>query len=50
LPQAIIYLSQSNDLIVNKFSKKWGLSKHETILRIIERFDLIKEEKDATGI
>jgi len=42
MPQAIIYLSEEEDKIIKEFSKKWELSKHETILKIIREF---KEKK-----
>ncbi len=43
MPQAIIYLDDLHDDKVNKYSKKWNISKHQTILKMIEDF---KEKKE----
>lgn len=39
---AQIYLSESLDNKVNKLSRDWSISKHDTIIRILEKF--VKEE------
>jgi len=38
MPQAIIYTDQKENKIVETFSKKWKLSKTETIKMIIRKF------------
>jgi len=39
MPQAIISLNEKEDKVVNYFSQKWNLSKHETIKKIIREFE-----------
>jgi len=43
MPQAIIFTDKEEDDKVMDFSKKWNLSKAETIKKIIREFE---EEKD----
>lgn len=38
MPQQIVYTDDEEDEIVNKFSKKWNISKAETIKKIIMEF------------
>lgn len=42
MPQAIIYTDEKEDKKVKMFSKKWSLSKQDTIKKIIREF---KEDK-----
>ena len=45
MPQAIIFLGEREDKIVEYYSKKWEVSKHEAILKIIRYFK--EKEKDG---
>lgn len=38
MPQASIYLDQEEDEIVNHYSKKWKISKIDSIKRMIREF------------
>lgn len=44
MPQANIYLDEREGKVIERYSKKWGLNKHDTIRRIIREKG---EEKDA---
>jgi len=37
MPQANIYFTKEEDEIIEEFSKKWDLSKHETVKRLIRK-------------
>jgi hypothetical protein len=39
--QSIVYTDGEEDEIIKKYSKEWGISKAETIKKIIRRFDEI---------
>ncbi len=43
MPQALIHLDFEHNKIIDNYSRKWNLSKHDTILKIILDF---KEEED----
>ena len=50
MPSAIIYFSDEENEKIIKLSEAWGISKHETVKRIIKNLDLTKEmrkNKDA---
>jgi len=38
MPQAIVYTDEEEDKKVENFSKKWNLSKAETIKKMIREF------------
>jgi hypothetical protein len=38
MPQQIIYTDEKEDEVVKKFSKRWNISKAETIKRIIREY------------
>lgn len=48
MPQALIHLDFEHDKIISKYSKKWKLSKHDTILKIILDFKE-GEKEDGNG-
>jgi len=45
MPQAIVYLEKEEDKIIKKYSKKWDISKIDTIKRIIRKFEEKEKEK-----
>jgi len=46
MPQSIIFTDQEEDEKVIEFSKKWSLSKVETIKKMIKDFQEIKDGND----
>lgn len=45
MTQIIIDFERGENVKISKFSKKWGLTKNQTVKRIVEEF----EEKNGTN-
>ncbi|MEK6879679.1 MAG: hypothetical protein AABY22_08740 [Nanoarchaeota archaeon] len=44
MPQQIVYTDEKEDKRIELFSKKWDLSKADTIKKIIREFKEVKNE------
>lgn len=47
---ALLYLNEEEDEIVNKYSKKWNVSKLETIKYMIREFKEDEKEVEENGV
>jgi len=45
--QYSIHLDYRRDDVVTKYSKKWKLNKHDTVLKMIDHFEVEEEIKDS---
>lgn len=46
MPQANIYFTQEEDIIIERKAREWKLSKNETVRRIIRDYDKFTKEAE----